>query len=329
MTARRAGRGYRLRKLVRRNKIAFAAGTMVVLALSGGFGTSTWLFFREARARQEQARLRHAAEVARANEVELREKAQAGETVAHAAVLISHGDIAAGGQPARRGGAGQRPGFPGIRRHLPRGGRVAPPRGRWNDAAKRFAVVAQAIARADRSDTESISIHFVAAAAAIADAGSTEHYERLRQMAADRFSTATNPVIADEVVKSCLIKPADPRLLAKLDPLLKVMRGPSSLGQGMTVPANLMEAWQMLSLSLAAYRQGDFQLAESWARRCLRHPNRIPARNAAVHAVLAMALQREGHPEEARSGIVRGARPGARQFQKTFRNGHQRGWLLV
>ena len=302
VTARRAGRGYRLRKLVRRNKAAFAAGAMVVLALSGGFGTSTWLFFREARARQEQERLRYAAEVARANEVELREKAQAGATVAHAAVLISHGDIAQADSLLAEVVPHNVPASLESAATFRAAGEWLLREGRWNDAAKRFAVVAQAIARADRSDTEAISIHFVAAAAAIADAGSTEHYEQLRQMAADRFSTATNPAIADEVVKSCLVRPANPELLAKLDPLLKVMEDhlPWDKDDG---AGELMEAWQMLSLSLAAYRKGDFQLAESWTRRCLRHPNRIPARNAAVHAVLAMALQREGHPEEARTEL--------------------------
>jgi hypothetical protein len=93
VNARNGGRGYKLCKLIRRNKIAFGAWTVVTLALSVGFGTSSWMFFEEARARREQVRLRNVAEVARANEVHLREKAQAGETVAHAAVLLSRGDI--------------------------------------------------------------------------------------------------------------------------------------------------------------------------------------------------------------------------------------------
>ena len=303
VAARRAGRAYRLCKLVRRNKVAFAAGTMVVLALGGGFGTSTWLFFREVRARQEQARLRHTAEVAQANEVALREKAQAGETVAHAAVLISHGEIAQADNLLARVTPENVPASLESAATFRALGEWLLREGRWDDAAKHFAVVAHAIARADPSDAESISIHFVAAAAAISDAGSTETYEQLRLTAADRFSTATNPVIADEVVKSCLIKPANPELLAKLDPLLTVMEAhlPWDKKDGV---GELMEAWQMLSLSLAAYRKGDFPLAESWARRCLRHPNLNPSRNAAVHAILAMALQRAGHPQDARAELT-------------------------
>src|SRR5690606_16965668 len=52
------GKLYRLRKLARRNRSAFITVSVVALALSAGFGTSTWLFLREREARREQARLR-------------------------------------------------------------------------------------------------------------------------------------------------------------------------------------------------------------------------------------------------------------------------------
>ena len=46
---------YRLRKLVRRNKLTFAAAGAVVLALLAGFGVSTMLFFKEREARRMAA----------------------------------------------------------------------------------------------------------------------------------------------------------------------------------------------------------------------------------------------------------------------------------
>lgn len=320
VNARRAGRAYRLGKLVRRNKATFAAGTMVVLALGGGFGTSTWLFFREASARQEQARLRNAAEVARASEVELRKKAQAGETVAHAAVLISHDKIAEADTllaslepddvPASLESATT---FRLVGEWLLR-------EGRWEDASRRFGTVAQVIVGADRSLTESISIHFVAAAAAVTEAGDTEHYDRLRKIASEQFATTTNPVVADEVVKSCLIQPAGPEFLVKLEPLLKVIERniPWERNDG---PKELMEAWQMLSMSLAAFRKNDFQVTETWARRCLRHPHQNPSRNAAVHAVLAMALHRAGHPADARAERDLAQSAVTANFSKPFQMG--------
>src|SRR5256886_17125651 len=63
---------YRFQKLVRRNKLAFAAGAAVALALLLGLGMFTWEFLKERQARQRavaaeqnQARLRQEAESAR------------------------------------------------------------------------------------------------------------------------------------------------------------------------------------------------------------------------------------------------------------------------
>jgi len=57
---------YRLKKLVRRNQVLFAATGAVALALVLGLGLSTWLFFRERAARREQARLRTQAQTEKA-----------------------------------------------------------------------------------------------------------------------------------------------------------------------------------------------------------------------------------------------------------------------
>lgn len=320
VAARSAGRGYFLGKLIRRNKVAFTAGTVVALALSGGFGVSTWLLIRENRAHQEQARLTAAAERARVREVKLREKAQAGEIVANAAVLISHGQIAEADRlldvveldnvPASLESAST---FNVVGDWLLH-------EGRWEDASKRFASVAQAMAQADKSHSSAISIHFVAAAAAVSDAGNMDLYERLRAMAAERFSTATDPYIADEVVKVCLIKPADHELLAKLGPLLRVLE--NHLPWDRTDdPGELMEAWQTLSLSLAGYRLGDVELSLKWADRCLQHPNQIPSRTAAVQAVLAMALDRSGRTNEAKLNLDAARAEVKAHFDKPFEIG--------
>jgi len=49
---------YRFQKLVRRNKLAFAAAAAVTASLLIGLGISTWMFFQERAAKHEQARLR-------------------------------------------------------------------------------------------------------------------------------------------------------------------------------------------------------------------------------------------------------------------------------
>jgi serine/threonine protein kinase len=70
VVARPPSRVYRLQKLVRRNRVVFAAGAVVALALIAGLGTSTWMFFK--------------AEEARANEAELRQQAEAREKLTRA-----------------------------------------------------------------------------------------------------------------------------------------------------------------------------------------------------------------------------------------------------
>ena len=68
--ARAPGKVYRFRKLVRRNKLAFAAAAAFTGALLIGLGLSTWLFFKEREAR----RLAMAAEETQS---QLRQQAQA------------------------------------------------------------------------------------------------------------------------------------------------------------------------------------------------------------------------------------------------------------
>jgi WD40 repeat protein len=80
---------YRLRKTVRRNRVAFTAATAVLAALMIGLGLSTWLFFQEREARQravaaehEQSRHLKDAEAARRSEAELRKQAEQSEAQA-------------------------------------------------------------------------------------------------------------------------------------------------------------------------------------------------------------------------------------------------------
>ena len=71
VTAQPPSNVYRFQKLVRRNKVAFIAASIVAVALIAGLGFSTWSFFREKQARrQAQAERRNAEmEAARSREV--------------------------------------------------------------------------------------------------------------------------------------------------------------------------------------------------------------------------------------------------------------------
>ena len=62
VTARHAGRAYRLRKLVRRNRVIFIAGAAVALALAVGSITSTSLYIKARNAKTAESVLREDAE---------------------------------------------------------------------------------------------------------------------------------------------------------------------------------------------------------------------------------------------------------------------------
>ncbi len=67
---------YRLRKSWRRNRVAYSAAAVVMLALAAGLGIATWAFVREKRAQLEQSRLRIEAEAARSAASEQRDLAR-------------------------------------------------------------------------------------------------------------------------------------------------------------------------------------------------------------------------------------------------------------
>ena len=76
VVARPPSNFYRFQKLVRRNKLAFAAASAVAAALVLGLAISTWMFFREREAKRDQAWLFHEAESARKSEAKHRQQAQ-------------------------------------------------------------------------------------------------------------------------------------------------------------------------------------------------------------------------------------------------------------
>jgi len=72
-------RSYRFQKLVRRNKLAFAAATAITIVLVLGAVMSTWQAIRATRAERDQSRLRAAAQQAQVNEARSRLNAEADE----------------------------------------------------------------------------------------------------------------------------------------------------------------------------------------------------------------------------------------------------------
>lgn len=298
--ARPPSRVYRLQKLVHRNKAVFTGIGAVALALIAGFGISTLLFLQERNAReravaaeQEQTRLREAAERAKDEEAELRRQAEAREKITQAVVLIGEAKLAEADKllseipltftPVEGAAAFRAAGEWNVAR------------GDWAAAADRF----QLMLRATRPGTEEeATFNHTRVVAALLEKNDVAAYERFRREIAARLHRATDDIAAERTVKNCLLLPATPDLLESLSPLAEIVRGP--------LPANAPRwraPWRMLSVALFDYRSGRYADAAANAQRCLSLGPVHESRDAASHAVLAMAYAKIGQVGDAQAEL--------------------------
>lgn len=282
--ARPAGWGYRFRKLVRRNRVVFLAGTAVALALLAGTATSTWLFLKEREARrravaaeQQQARLRHAAETR--EQITQAALLVAQERYEEADSIVATLDIS---QSTVEGAA--------VLRAL---GQWAALRGDWPRAARRFQQLL-AVNYLDPSDT--ITLDYLECGPMLIELGDAAGYEAFRAEAITRFTTNPCPA-ADRIVKICLLQPAPRERLERLEPLAA---GTAESHAEAEVSGDLFQAaWQSLSLALFEYRRGRFAEAVEWAQRCLAYPGPNAPRTATAQLILALAYLQLGRPADA------------------------------
>ena len=292
VVARPPSRLYRLQKLVRRNKVTFVAIGAVSLALIAGFGTSTWLFFKERESRR-------AAERGRANEMLLVKQAEARGKIAQAVLLVEQNrfeeaDRLVGEIPssdtALIGEAVFRP-----------LGDWAALQGRWKRAAEYFSI----LARVDQFETSEIStLDHTKCAVALIEAGDPSAYKDFCSATIKQFARTTDPLIAERTVKNSLLLPADASLLAALTPLAD-LAAKSFFDNKATDDWRM--PWRCLSLALMEYRRGNYPGAIGWCNRCLSyHKDVPPPRLATVHVILALAYHQLGIPAQARAELAQG-----------------------
>ena len=295
------GRMYRLRKLARRHRVVFAATAAVAVALVAGTGTSTWLFFRAQAAYRE-------AELARRNETRLRGEADARAKIAQAALLISRDKMPEADrlvdrievpvtEPSLEAAS--------VLRAL---GMWNVTHGRWRTAADRFVQLERANQLDPSNTTEEVTRDLLGAGPALIVAGDIETYRRFVHATAARFADTTDPVAAEQVVKNSLILPPDAETLRRLEPLLEVVRASVARHDPDAPGDDRHVAWQSLTLSLHAYRRGNYAESVSWAERgLLRYRDRTDARLAMTHAVLALSQARLGRMENAAKALAAAA----------------------
>lgn len=290
--ARPPSRRYLLMKLVKRNRILFAAGGISLFGLVAGFGTSTWLFLREREAKVAQAALhqvaeqaRILAEEARANEQRLFKKSQAVDQVAQAAVLQRYNELDEADKLLAEFNANDVPATLEAANALTRSANFNLSKQRWKDAAQRFFVLAHVIASVDPTDTNVNSQEWLPIAPAVLEWGERGQYRKLRALAIQRFSSSTNPVVAEHLLKLTLLEPADDETLRAVEPQAQVIRN-SFEGPNKQTDPHLV-AWGRCVLALLAYRQGNLDTAEELARLSLKN-SAEPGRNNWNKIILTM-----------------------------------------
>ncbi|HUA67631.1 MAG TPA: protein kinase [Candidatus Saccharimonadales bacterium] len=300
VTARPPSELYRIQKMVRRNKLAFTAAGVVVLALLFGLVVSTWLFVRERQIRQVQERLREQAEEINASQAKLLQKAEIRERIAEAKTLYDGQKY----DEAEKLLDTIAPSFiesDSIHASVRRGlawRHVA--QNQWNNAATNLAVLLQVDGL---DDAEQALSDDNAYAATLVEIGDQAGYERFRRILVRRYASTSDPAIAESVCRISLLLPADNALMNELSLLYDVATQMTFRRNGNMDP----KAWNHIALALVDYRRGNYDQAGNWCVGCLapsQETTRIPtalALRAMIHhqlhqeddAILELAYARE------------------------------------
>ena len=305
VTARPPSRIYRFQKLVRRNKATFVAVGAVIVALTAGFGTSTWLFFREREARQEQFRLREEADQARNNEAKLRREAEAQAKITQAAYLISRSKL-----PEANALVGD-VALPVVHPSLEAAGVFGNlaawdvTRGKWRQAADCLLKMVQAN-QIDKTDmTDAATRDLIKAGPVLVLVGDTSGYRHFIKTTIAHFSGTQNPVAAEQLLKLSTILPVDTSVIQSLEPMARVAEKSFADAPSQSAPGGLLYAWRALALARFEYLRGDYTNAIAWAQKSLAYTNNRPTCIAMNHAVLAMACHKLNQPRLARAELAK------------------------
>jgi tetratricopeptide (TPR) repeat protein len=314
VVARPPSRLYRLQKLVRRNKVVFAAGGVVAVTLIAGLWLSTWLFLRERESKQEQAVLRQRAQESERRETELRQQAEAREKIIQAAIFVNQGNFDAASRLLDEVKTPPpKPSFDGVAAYRFVGDWLGAHQ-RWAEAADRYS----ALMEIDKLDKwGAVTLDYQACGVVLVESHEYAPYQQFCEATVDVFGTTTNGDAAGRILKTCLLRPPDERLLAQLQPLGEqaekffISQGPMPVFGWATIPAAL---WR--------YRLGDFGQAAEWCHRGMNENDNITAQTAAVRIILAMSCHQQGKADEAVSQLAKARVTIEAQFKNGLENGN-------
>lgn len=292
VAARPQTRAYRLRKLIKRNRLWFGAGTLAFVGLIGGLAIATILFLKEKAAHAEQERLRIQAENAHFAETELRKLWEFKSLLAESAVRLRYGDFAGAARLVASVPPESAPASLEAVAVYDQLGEWHRTEGRMSEAEECYFAMVYSLSRVDRADTDANSDRFLPASAILAAAKDGENYEKFRRLALDHFENTENPVVAERVLKSCMLKPGPEEVIIRARKLAAVIGAESPAENS---PKLGFAAWSFLSLSLYSYRSGLDDQARTWAMRSLSVGDPNPTCSISAKIVLALISKREGN----------------------------------
>jgi serine/threonine protein kinase len=295
---------YLLQKMVRRNKIAFVAGTAVAVALVSGFGFSTCMYFRESAARKEQVRLRQLADRALANEAALHREGEARTKITEAAVLLNRRRFEEADELVSKLS------LPVVQPSLEAADvfrRLAiwnVNEGNWKAAAARLLKLVEAnqIDKTDMSMSATQELLFVGPVLVLI--GDNDGYERFRQAIINRFSETKYPLASEQILRASTLTPLDEKTSHALEPLASNVE--KSITAAFHGPGygDYSLAWRAFAMTGFEFQRGNYSNAITWGKKCLAYQDRTTTRIACCHAILASAYHQLAQTKEARMELA-------------------------
>ncbi len=275
--ARPPSRCYRLRKLVRRNKVVFAAGGVTLAVLLMSSTVSTWLLIKARIAEQQKGVLQEEAEV-------LRSSVEDQHKLAQASALVQKGekeqaDVILDGIQHPQATLENSLMYRNV-------GDWHALNGRWEKAKARFDV----LTRINEFEGPESTRDDVRLAALLVEQGYLAEYRRFQEIMITRYAGSDNPRVAQRILQNSLLAPADDELMLALDQYARVTE--RSIREGRTKENDPLRGWQAYAMALFNYRRGDFEQTLYWCEQANRHNSGLPTRNYSVRLIQSCAFFR-------------------------------------
>jgi tetratricopeptide (TPR) repeat protein len=188
---------------------------------------------------------------------------------------------------------------PGVERAavLRAQGELHAARQEWREAADSFEAL---LGINQRDDWNVATQDFLACGALLAELGDDASYYRVRNEAVARFSGTENRAAAERILRICLLRPVDGKLMAALAPMADRVVRPFGRDEEKLSQDRSYSAWHAVTMLFLAGRHLDFVKCADWSRRAIDSEGDLPFPAAIGYSALAMSLYQLGQDDAAR-----------------------------